>query len=349
MKKVLNFHFVALALLVVSLISCSNDDDIAEYSSLKGAFVVCQGDFYSNNGVVSYYGEDGTVDKDIYSSVNGTSIGDIVQDFEVVDTLGFIVVNNSQKVEIVGMNNFISVATIDDEDLSYPRYVVQASDNTVYISNGAYNGQVFVYNFESFEIVDEINVGNGPEMMAKVGTKVYVANSGGWTTDNTISVIDVETGEVTDTITVGYSPVTLKADDEDNIWVYCKGTYDDSWSYTSAAIYKINTSTDEIAQSYSLTGTVSTYGSNLLAISSDGDVYYTLDGTYKMGIDDTELPTEKWSESIYYGIDVDPETGEVYGLDSDNNQVEILDATDATVNSTLSNTYSYPHMVYFNY
>jgi DNA-binding beta-propeller fold protein YncE len=315
---------------------------------LKGDFIVCQGGFQKNNGAVGLFSE-AVKESDIYNSVNNTKLGDIVQDFEIVDTLGFIVVNNSQKVELVRMRDFKSVETIDDEKLTYPRYVAQASANTVYISNGSMDGEVLIYDFKKFELIGEIKVGVGPEMMVKVGNKMYVANSGGYGTDKTVSVIDIDAGKVIKTITVDEGSVTLKADKEGNVWVYSKGSHGGTWVWSKAKLYKIDSNSDEIEKTFELPGTIATYGSNLFAISNKGELFYMVDGIYKMNIDATELPTEKWHDTVYFGIDVNPETNEVYCFDSINGEVKVLNGDDATEVKKYSNVGVNPHLAVFNY
>ncbi|MBS2097436.1 YncE family protein [Carboxylicivirga linearis] len=348
MKSLFKLKWAVIAIAAV-LASCSEDDPTPSYPALKGTFVISEGSYGNNNGAIGFYNDE-VEENDLFNSVNGRILGDVVQDFTVVDTLGFIVANNSQKVEVVRMRDFVSVATLDDAELSYPRFVKQATENTIYISNGSFAGQVLVYNIETLELTGNIAVGNGPEMMVKVGDKMYVANSGGWDVDNTISVIDITEGKVIKTITVGQASVTMKADKDNNLWVYSKGSeMDVNWNYTNPQIFKVNTITDEVTKSYNIGKTLYSWGSNLLTTSDDGYVYYFADATYKMGINDEELPVEAWTSTVYYGIEINPENGNVYCMDAINNEVVIMDADDASVISSLTETATYPRSVVFSY
>jgi len=346
MKSLLKLKW-GILVLAAMLASCSEEDPSPVYPLEKDIYVVSEGGFNANNGTIGFYNREES-QSDIFQTVNGRILGDIVQDFEIVDTLGFIVVNNSQKVEVVNMKDFSSVATIDNAALTYPRFVEQATENTIYVSNGSMAGEVLIFNTQSFELTGSITVGNGPEMMVKVDNKMYVANSGGWNVDNTISVIDIDAGEVVETIEVGYASVTMKADKDNNLWVYSKGAeVDANRSPTAPHIYKIDTNTDEVVKDFSINKTLASWGSNLLATSADGYVYYFADATYKLGINDDELPTEAWSEIAYYGIDVDPELGYIYCMDGNNSGVIIYNS-DATEVLTISQTGAFPRAIVFS-
>lgn len=347
MKKMLRLHLV-IVLSALLVVSCTSDDPKPSYPSLKGDFIVCEGAFQTNTGAIGFYNDD-VADNDIFKSVNDRALGDIVQSFEVVDTLGFIVVNNSQKIEMVRMRDFVSVGKIDDDRITYPRYVAQASESTVYITNGSNAGDVIVYDFKNFEITGTITVGNGPEMMARVGDKMYVANSGGYGVDNTISIIDITKGEVIKTLTLDEACVALKKDKNNNVWVYSKGSHGGIYVYSDVKLYKIDTDADAIDKTFELDGTLGTYGSNLFALAPNGDLYYLLDGVYKMNINDTELPTEKWLETAYYGIEVNPKTGEVYCFDSATNEVIIVNSDDTSEVKKYSGTAANPRSAYYNY
>ncbi len=346
MKKFLRFQ-ILFALAAVLFASCSNDDPKPEYPSLKGDFIVCEGNFNSNNGAIGFYSTE-VSDNNIFKSVNGKDLGDVVTDFEIVDTLGFIVVNNSQKVELVRMRDFKSVETIDDPQVTYPRFVKQATESTVYITNGSMEGEVLIYDFKKFELVGKIAVGQGPEMMVKIADKMYVANSGGWGADNTISVIDIKTSTVISTIEVGFGTTVLKADGEKNLWAFSRGAYDSNWKLSDAKIYKISTKTNAVEKTFAIPATLATFGTNLLAVSPNGYVYYISDAVYKMDVDAEALPTEKWLDQALYGIEVNPDNGIVYGMDAIKNKVLMMNETDASEVSSYLETSAYPNSVYFN-
>ncbi|MBK7489912.1 MAG: hypothetical protein IPI74_08950 [Bacteroidales bacterium] len=211
---------------IIMLVSCQKDpDDDITAKNLKGMFVVCEGNFGSAEGDITWYNpDDGKTVKSLYYSANSTELGDIAQSFVIADTLGFIAVNNSQKVTVINMKSFVAVKTLNN--FSYPRSITRANEKTVYVANGNGFADNYIYSIDlaTLKKTDSLVVTTGPESLITAGNKVYATISGGWNNDgNTVIEIDPETFEITKTYTVGSCPVDLVADNNMNIWVYCKG------------------------------------------------------------------------------------------------------------------------------
>jgi hypothetical protein len=315
-------------------------------------FVVCEGVFNHANGDISFYdSESDQTTKSLYYSANSVALGDIVQSFEIVDTLGFIVVNNSQKVTVVNMKDFKVIKTING--FSYPRSVVQADNNTVYVSNGNGFSENYIYSIDltSLEKSDSLEVSTGPEKLITVNSKVYVAIAGGYSNDGyTVLEIDPETFTVVSTYETASVPVDITADKDKNIWAYCKGVPDYSnypnITYTNSGISKINVAT-KVVTTFPLT-TISSSGINNIAASKDGSlIYYLNDGLYSMSVTATALPTAKIIDKLFYGVDVDPKSGEIICLDDVTSKAVIYNSSG--VKQFDFETAAYPNSVVFSY
>lgn len=319
MKKVLNLA-LGLLLASVSLVSCSDNDD-NEIPKLKGNFVLNEG---STNGSVSLIDTEDKVTLNYFEAVNGIPLGKFPQSMAMNDEYAFIVVttdNGSGYVEVVSVSDFTHYATISG--LSYPREIAFANGKA-YVSNGngadanyaRQNNEVYVIDLKTMKITGQIPVGAGPEKMVVSNGKLYVANSGGWSNDdNTVSVIDLDTDKVVETLTVKSCPKDLVVDVNGNIWAYCGGAPDYSnypnVTYANAGISKINISSGEIT-SFDLSN-LTTTGIKNIAISKDGKtVYYMSDAVYAMNITDTTLPTAKFIDATFYGMDVNPKDGNIW-------------------------------------
>lgn len=343
--------FGCAALLLTSCEKKVDEPDITA-DNLKGMFVVCEGVFGQANGDISFHdSESDQTTKSLYYSANNVALGDVVQSFEIIDTLGFIVVNNSQKVTVVNMKDFKVIKTING--FSYPRSVVRADENSVYISNGNGSPGNYIYkiSLSTLQKSDSLEVSTGPEKLITVNSKVYVAISGGYNSDgNTVLEIDPETFTVVNTFNVASVPVDIVADKDNNIWAYCKGVPDYSnypdVTYTNPGISKIEISTSAVT-TFPLT-TISSSGINNIAASKDGSlIYYLNDGLYSMPVNAAELPTSKLIDKIFYGVDVDPQSGEIVCLDASASKAEIYNAG-GTKQKTFETT-AFPNSVVFSY
>lgn len=323
MKKVLN---LAMYLVVASLlfVSCSDDDnDSIPNVSVDGIYVLNEG---STNGSISLINKtSGETTSNYFESVNGLPLGKYAQSMAFNDEYAFIVVTTASSagyVEVVKASDFKHFATIDG--LSYPREIAVYGDKA-YVSNGTgatgsypnyvkQNNELKVVDLNTMKITSEIPVGAGPEKMVISKGKLYVANSGGYSNDdNTVSVIDVNTNAVLETITVKSCPKDMAVDANGNIWVYCGGVPDYNtypYTYTGAGISKIDK--DGNVTSYELTS-ISTSGLKNLCISRDKKtIYFMSDALYAMDYKATALPTEKFLDKTFYGIDVNPENGNLW-------------------------------------
>ncbi len=316
------FTLLGSVLLFTSCEETVDEPDITA-NNLKGMFVVCEGVFGQANGDISFYNSE--VDqstKSLYYSVNKVALGDVVQSFAIVDTLGFIVVNNSQKVTVVNMKDFKLVKTING--FSYPRSVVRADKNTIYVSNGNGFSSNYIYSIDlaMLKITDSLEVTTGPEKLIASGSKVYAAISGGWNNDgNTVIEINPSSFSVVNTFELASVPVDIVADKDDNLWVYCTGVPDytnyPDVTFTNAGISKINVSTKTV-DTFPLTS-ISSSGMNNIAANREGSViYYLSDGLYSMKVTATSLPTSKLVDQLFAGIDVEPQNDDIVCLDAVN-------------------------------
>ncbi|PXX98901.1 hypothetical protein DF185_16125 [Marinifilum breve] len=273
----------------------------------------------SSNGSITMINRNDEVTNNYFSTANGgVALGQYAQSMAMNEKYAFIVVttgNGSGYVEVANKSDFKHYKTIDG--FSYPREITLVGDKA-YVSNGkgqdaSYakeNNEIYVIDLKTMTKTGQISVGAGPEKMVVSNGKLYVANSGGWSNDdNTVTVIDTETDQVLETITVKSCPKDMVVDANGDVWVYCSGVPDwTNWpnvTYTDSGISKITESTSAVT-SYELTN-ISTSGIKNIAINKAKDVvYFMSDAVYAMNITDTALPATKFIDATYYGMDVNP-------------------------------------------
>ncbi len=315
-------------ILVAAIFITSCKKDVIDLSGTfiedGSAIVVNEGNFTHNNGSLSYIDRNGNVTNNIFETINGIAVGDVVQSYSRTDRYGIICVNNSQKIEIVDARTFKSVATITD-GTDYPRYSLPVSDEKVYVTNGSFTGKVIVLNLNNFTVAKTIAVGDGPEELVMIGTKVYVANSGGFGTDHTVSVIDANSDAELTRINVGDNPTDIEKDAAGNIWVLCKGyvTYDPP-TYapnrnSAAKLVHINTTTNTVDKQLELVAADNDWSTadNLEMGGNGNTLYFSIDDNiYQMPTVSVTIPPLPFFKQWIYGLEINPATNDIWALDA---------------------------------
>lgn len=308
-----------IAALATGLIftGCSTTDDNQNGVYSSGIFVVNEGSFGQSNGEISFIDRStGNVVNGIYGLANNSlQLGDVVQSLTIVNDKAYIVVNNSNKIEITDAGDFTNQGTISS--LEMPRFMV-ADNGKGYLTqwvNFGVNGKVSVIDLSTNTITGNITVGKAPEKMLVHSGKLFVANSN----DTSISVIDLSSGTLSATVSVSAWPSTIEAGSDGNIWVFSSGI--PSWSAggpTNAAITVINPTTYAIVKNIDLGQ--STDGSAQFTANASGSVfYYQINSNiYQVPVASTTAPASSFisSGAGAYGLKVDPQSGNVYVADA---------------------------------
>jgi len=296
----------------------ANDDVIPQgkqlyYISNEGAFG------YGNGSISLYYPDDNTIINSTFKNVNTFGVGDVVQSIYRADNQLFIMVNASNKI-VVTDSLLAEVATI--ENISLPRYMISISEHKAMISCWGKAGNLKVINTSTFIVVDSISVGNGPEKMVVSNGKVFVCNGGGFLSDSIVSVVDIANFHALK-IAVEDNPVDIVKANNQSIWVLCQGRiiYDASWQpigETKASLVEINPKTNIVIQSVALSAGAHP---SQLEISPDKSTLYfgggfSFNGIYTFDIQSATLSTTPLINKSFYGFNVEPNTGELYCLES---------------------------------
>ena len=312
------------------LIGCKKEDPKSEENNNntitgtydQGVFVICEGPFGSGTGTVSFYNRSTqAVSNDIFQTVNSIPLGNIVQSMNIHNGKGYIVVNNSGKVEVVNASDFKSSASITG--LDKPRYFLGIDNSKGYVTQwgatGA-DGSVKVINLSSNTVSSTINTGKGAENMVKVNSSVYVTCKGGYDNDSIVTVINTGTDAVSATINVGPNPSGIQVDANGKVWVLCGG----EWNSTFTALLKtgrlvrINPSTNTIEQTFTFASATSS-PSNLTINAAKNKLYYTYSGSvYAQDISAPSLSNTGFIGRSFYGLGVDPSNDYIFGSDAGN-------------------------------
>lgn len=297
----MNFSKLVVITLASTLffVSCTNNDDnddtpLGSYDN--GFLVLNQGGFGHNDASVSYISSDfSTQQNDIFSIVNPSiTLGDTGQDIGFDEEKAYIVLNASNKIEIVNRYTMKSLGSIDT-GLKNPRYIA-FSNGKGYVTNWGdgsvtTDDYVAVIDLSTNKVTSSIPVIEGPEKILENSGKLYVAHKGGYGYGNKISVINASTNSVLTTINVGDVPESMEIK-EGTLWVACSGNpsyVSAPLSETAGAIVKIDLSTNQFTRAM-WQKDVTKHLANL--VLNGNDVYYTVGSdVFKMSTTATELPT----------------------------------------------------------
>lgn len=316
--------FIALVNLVV-FTSCTEDNNtevtIPRGDYENGLLISHEGNFFGGNASVSYVSGDlQNVENKVFENVNGTLLGDTAQSMAFYGDYAFIVVNVSNKIEVVNRYTFISEATIST-GLTNPRYMTFANGKG-YVTNWgdgslATDDYIAEIDLSTYTVLNTIPVTEGPEHIVSQNNKLYISHKGGFNSNNKISIIDaLNTSSVTE-ITVNDNPDELAFDSTGNLYVLSEGD-NRYWLpnaiETKGAITKINTGTNLIESTLEFAD-----GFHPSQFNIEGTkAYYYLDGAvYTMSLTDQVLPTDATILDLSFN-DMTVKNGLILGVDAGN-------------------------------
>lgn len=229
--------------------------DVAGFPSSEGkVFVLNEGGMGSNNATLDFLRlSDGAYVTGAFRKMNpdaGAGLGDVGNDIAVNGDRVWIVVNNSGIVEVLSAEDETEVAAIAvptprriafDGEYAYVTSWAGAYATGGYGPDGSYSvtdydnpkGRVFRISLRTLEVDGSVEVGYQPEGIACHDGKLYVANSGGissqlppdYSYDNTVSIIDTRTFRVSGTVAVQVNLKDVYSDGEGHIYVTTLGNF----------------------------------------------------------------------------------------------------------------------------
>lgn len=305
-KPILAFmkHILYLIPSLLLLLACSDDEGPNPHGNL---FVQGGGFFVSNEGTegaddasLSYYALGrGNTEEKIFQNQTGLNLG---QSFNSISLWGeqlYLVVSQSDKVEVVNVSNFQVIDRIFN--LPSPRYLLPVSKSKAYLSSQDAQ-QLYILNLETHTLQDSISSDYWTEEMVLSRDRLFVTQR----FSDQILVVDRYTDQIIDSVAVAYDPVAITADQNGAVWVLSKGETGQS----PGGLSRIAPLSLEIELSLDFpTALIQDYPR--LVSNQVGDKIYFLDGNcYEMSINSATLPTTPFINAqarIFYGLGWEPE------------------------------------------
>ncbi|MGE0560476.1 MAG: DUF5074 domain-containing protein [Flavobacteriales bacterium] len=289
---------------------CLNCDETPiTQTSAADVLIINEGTFGWNNASVTLYNKNtNNVNQNVFKNANNSSnLGDVAQSFIQIGNKGYIVVNNSNKIEVVNMSNFTSTATITG--FNSPRYMLPINSSKAYVSD-LYSNSIQVVNLNSNSISKNIAVSGWTEQMVLFNDTAYVCDM----TNNNILIVNTITDVLVDSVKVGKSPNSIVLDKNNQLWVMCSGGF----SVENPKLIQFNPANRTITQTLTFPNIADSPGS--LTLNGSKDVLHFINSNiYQMNINSTTLPFSALISSnsnIFYGLGVDPKNNDVYVADA---------------------------------
>ena len=289
------------------------------FVSTEGLFITNEGNFQYGNASLSYYDpKTKTIENEVFYRANAMKLGDVAQSMIIRDSIGWVIVNNSHVVFAININTFKEVGRITN--LTSPRYMHFVSDEKAYITQ-IWDNRIAVVNPRTYKITGYIECPTmtmetgSTEQMVQWGDYVYV---NGWSYQNRILKIDTRTDSVVDELVVGIQPTSLVLDCNGKMWTITDGGYEGSpYGYEAPSLYRIDAETFSIEKRFKFK-----LGDDPAEVQLNGTgdkIYWLNDDVWEMDVTADNLPVKPFLEyqgTIYYGLTVDPQSGDVYVADA---------------------------------
>lgn len=299
-SKLLSAAFAATLLFTTS---CRNDDPIVDVQP-KGAYengiiMSNEGNFGSPTATVSFISNDlATVENNVYSANNGgAALGDVLQNVGLNGDNAYLILNNSNKIEVVNRYTFKKVATVSDQ-VSQPRYIAFANNN-YYVTNSSGSSKfVNVYSSATNAFVKKIPLTSGGERIVEASGRIVVQNAS-FGSGKKLTFIDPVSNIVESEVLVPNGNIQKTISNGGNVYTIASTS-------TDSYIYKLS-STGTITSTITLSGIADAKN-----LEIDGSKFYFSSGSkiYTMDMSSTTVPTtpiitladNSWSALYGFGV-----------------------------------------------
>lgn len=294
------------SLLVFSTSCKDNTPDDNSGLPTSGMYILNEGSFTAGDATIDLI-SGGEKSESIFQSANAAQpLGSILQSGMTIGEEVFLAVNVSGTIEVVDKSDFTSLRTINMASLSgtpiggQPRYMAH-DGQYLYVTNSIFSGPAHISKVNPITgtVVDTFQTPSWCEPIIYKNSNLYV----GVMYDQAVQVVDPNTGNLVQSISVGEQPSSMQFDANGDLWVLCQG---DFYGTFTPELYKIDATTHTVSQVLAFPAGVG--NPSRLTISQDlQTMYYTLGGdVYKMAITDTALPTAAFVDETdpIYGIGI---------------------------------------------
>ena len=349
-----SFYYIILISIVLAVLHSCREDEVIyikevvpvtqpEYTNIEGFYLLNEGQMNWDLASLDYYNfATGEYERDVYTDANPTAVmelGDVGNDIGIYGSKMYMVINCSNKVEVVDKRSVKRIGQIDIPNCRYIKFYKGYAYVSSYVGPVVLDGEgsdedvfqlgaVFKVDTTTLQVVDKCVVGRQPDELDIVDGKIYVANSGGYSQgakigyENTVSVIDIETFKEIERIPIANNLLSCKCDKRGILWVSSRGDYHGNQSM----LYAYDTQKRRVVKTLDVrVGNTWMDGDSLYVISNEWSELSSgySSGTYKiintktMEVVNENFITDGSDARINkpYGVAVNPITKDIYVTD----------------------------------
>lgn len=318
--------FLCLLIFLIPVLSCTkivrevkNDPPPApaNTSYKNGIFVVNEGNFNWGNASITFINANDSVEQDVYAARNDDNhLGDVAESMQLFNDKGYIIVNNSNKIQIVSLEDFKSVKTLSG--FNSPRFMAIVDSTKAYVTNMQRN--ISVIDLTTLSIKKTIPTLGWTEALIQYNNYMFVSSIGieseaSSNRNARILVIDLKSDMIVDSIKTGKEPVNMVMDKKDKIWVLCTGGYD---HFEAPTLVRIDPNLRVVDKVFNFPNSNDT--PSRLCINGTRDTLYFLNnGIYQMPVSLTAIPASPFIPSnghLLYGLGIHPLNGTIFVSDA---------------------------------
>jgi DNA-binding beta-propeller fold protein YncE len=270
------------------------------------ALVCNEGNFqFGNASLTTYNFANDKLNQDAFRAANNRPLGDVLQSALIKGNELYLVVNNSQRIEVVELKTQKILRTYNG--YHSPRYLTIKDGSMAYLSE-YYKDEIKLINLSTGEIVKNIPVPGWHDEMLVFNSKLFVTT----TNRNMLYIINTVSDQVEDSIQLRMGGHAIVLDQNNKVWVLCGG----SSVAGRAAIYCINPNNNQIDKTIELPNNDA---SRLVMNESKTEMFYINENIYKLPIQANNAPTIPFVQSNnnrFYTIAYNPFRNELWASDA---------------------------------
>ena len=300
-----------------------NKDYAKEENTNFSRIIINEGGYTHGNASITAWNQAGNIKQNAFQAKNNYNIGDVLQSgYYHKDDL-YLIVNNSQKIEIIDKYSLQRKKTITG--FTSPRYMTTI--NNIALVTDIYSNSISVFRTSSPCELEPIKMKGWTEQIFTIKDKIYVIERSEVGASLLFAnIVEIEMQEldlkpifkIIKRTSIAIEPQSVGLDKNENIWILSSGKESESVYPTFT---KFNTTSNTIEK-------IITYNSFInipqnLATGHDnstGNMYYNQGSSvYEFNINDNLLPTDEFINTTIqniYSISYNAHTGYIYVSDA---------------------------------